>query len=83
MSRRSSISLNDVWHHLLEVINVPAAHPGCHGTSESTSNILLLHCQLPLECLETSTTAEKEMRNAIDEVCRKTKITRSENELPA
>ena len=37
----------------------------------------------PLERLETSITAEKEMRNAIDEVCRKTKITQSENLLPA
>ena len=35
------------------------------------------------ERVETSTTAEKEMRNAIDEVCRKTKITQSENVLPA
>ena len=37
----------------------------------------------PLEHLETSTTAEKEMRNTIDKVCRKTKITQSENVLLA
>ena len=34
MSRRSSISLNDIWHHILEVINVPAAHLVCHGPPE-------------------------------------------------
>lgn len=28
----------------------------------------------PLEQLETRTVAEKDMRNAVDEVCRKTKI---------
>ena len=37
----------------------------------------------PLVRLETSTTAEKEMRNTIDEVCRKTVITQSENVLLA
>ena len=52
--------------------------------SQSASNILLLHCKLPpFACLETSSTAKKEMRNAIDEVCRKTKITHSKNVLPA
>ena len=34
MSRRSSITLDGTWHHLLEVINVPAAHPVRHGTPE-------------------------------------------------
>lgn len=33
----------------------------------------------PLDRLETSSGAEKEMRNAIDEVCRKTKIKETEN----
>ena len=38
----------------------------------------------PLERLETSSQVEKEMRNAVDEVCRKTKIPKeAENLLPA
>ena len=28
MFRKSSISLDDIWHHLLDGINVPVAHLG-------------------------------------------------------
>ena len=42
MSRRSSVSLDDIWHHFLEVIILPAPHPGCHGRTELPDAFLQL-----------------------------------------
>ena len=58
-----------VWKKALKVSKVKAIYSCCIS-------------DYSLERLETSAAAEKEMRNADDEVCRKTKNPQAEN-LPA